>query len=338
MSPASDRIAIGIISFERGRLTQRCIDSIRRTSKTPYHIYIIDNGSCSETTRSYLDQWGQQRDITLDRLGRNYGPSTARNRIIEIAGDRHEIFAMLDNDIIALEGWDVAARACLRDGFDVTQPKLLNSDCATVSRGPTRPWPGNWMVHPEYIGSGATRYSPEVSRRQNVELFAGTAVIHARVFDGAGSYDPRLWNAEDYDLAYRAANRGLRACYEPRCELVHHHEFDVEYDQQRCNPEKALISHAIMWQKHHRLLLPHFQIKLFLYLLKRQAPMFIPHKARTDALLARAQRRIVHEYFWRRYGDVWPSRELGETVTMDLIDRLGYERLLGNLPADCKKL
>src|SRR5262249_37853345 len=130
LNAGPNQIAIGLVSFERGKLTQRCIDSIRQTSKTPYHIYIIDNESRCETTKLYLHRWRQERDITLEVLDRNYGPATARNRIIEIAGEHHEIFAILDNDIIALNGWDVAARACLSDGFDVVQPKLLNPDCA----------------------------------------------------------------------------------------------------------------------------------------------------------------------------------------------------------------
>jgi GT2 family glycosyltransferase len=318
----SNGIAIGIISCERGATTQRCLDSIRATTRLPYHIYIVDNGSRSDSTRPYLDRWQREKDITVRRLERNYGPSVARNCIIEMAEKKHDIFAMLDNDIIVLDRWDVAALAAIDRGFDVVQPKFLNPDRKTVGRGPTRPWDGDWLVHPEYLGRGLHRHSPEVGSQQTVQIFAGTAIIRARVLESVGGYDPRIWAAEDYDLAYRAAAAGFVACYEPECEMVHDHGYDFEYDQMRFDPERALTSHSILWEKHQRLLLPPAALRFYLYLVENRKPMFIPHKKMADALLARVWRRVVHFYFFRRYGEVWPSRELGETVTEDLRRRL----------------
>lgn len=318
----TDQLAICVISCERGAITQRCLDSIRSCTVAPYHIYIVDNGSRSKTTRPYLDQWEGQRDVTLRRLDSNRGEPAARNHILDMAGGRHEVFAMLDNDIVVLDGWDRAIEPALSDGFSVVQPKILNPDRETVDRGPTRAWPGNWLAHPEYIGSGAPRNAPEVSARRTVEIFGTAPVIHRKVFEAIGRYDDQLWVSCDYDLCYRAAAAGFAACYEPSCEMVHDHGYDFEYDQMRFDPLGALVSHALLWEKHKRLLLPHSAVRFYLYLVENNRPMFIPHKSRWDAFFARAWRRAVRGYFDRRYGEVWPSREAGERATEDLLERL----------------
>ena len=153
----------------------------------PYHIYVVDNGSRSKTTRSYLDQWEGQRDVTVKRLDSNHGEPAARNHILDMAVGRHEVIAMLDNDIVVLDGWDRAIEPALNEGFSVVQPKLLNPDRETVDRGPTRAWPENWLAHPEYIGRGASRNAPEVSERRTVEIFGTAPVIHRKVFEATAA-------------------------------------------------------------------------------------------------------------------------------------------------------
>jgi GT2 family glycosyltransferase len=290
----------------------------------PYHIYLVDNGSRSETTKSYLDRWEGERDVTVRRLDSNHGPPAARNLILDMAGGGHEVFAMLDNDIVVLDGWDRAIEPAFSEGFSVVQPKLLNPDRETVGLGPTRAWPVNWLVHPQYFGRGASRNAPEVSERRTVDTFGGTAIIHRKVLEATGGYDNRIWVGDDYDLAYRATAAGFVACYEPSCEMVHDHGYDFEYDQMRYDPLRALVSHALLWEKHKRLLLPHSDVKFYLYLVENDRPMFIPHKSGWDAFFARAWRRAVRSYFYRRYGEVWPSREAGERATEDVLDRLHY--------------
>jgi hypothetical protein len=94
--------------------------------------------------------------------------------------------------------------------------------------------------------------------------------------------------------------------------MVHDHGFDFEYDQMRFDPLRALVSHALLWEKHKGLLLPHSDVKFYPYLVENDRPMFIPHKSGWDTFFASAWRRAVGSYLYRRYGEVWPSREAGE--------------------------
>ena len=61
--------------------------------------------------------------------------------------------------------------------------------------------------------------------------------------------------------------------------MVHDHGYDFEYDQMRFDPLRALVSHALLWEKHKRLLLPHSDMRFYLYLVENNRPMFIPHKS-----------------------------------------------------------
>jgi GT2 family glycosyltransferase len=319
MNKHSEAMAIGIVSYERPRITQRCIDSIRATSKIPYHIYIADNGSPSQMTKYQLAIWEKQEDITVIRLDMNKGPAGGRNPILDMVSDRHEVIAMLDNDCIVLNGWDSSAGEAIAAGCDVVCPKLLETDMQTVQRGPTRPWPGEETVHPEYIGRGGSRYAPEVNNRQKIDLFPGTAIFKTSVFRRVGFYDANLWIAEDYDLSFRATAAGICICYEPECEIVHDHVFDMEYEKVRTDPSKSLISHIVMWGKHRKLLLSPSSLRLYHYLVKNNVPMWTTKKRGAGNLIARIRRRALGEYFCRRYGEVWASKEEGARITEKII-------------------
>ena len=314
----TNTIAIGIVSFERGQVTQRCIDSIRSTIKLPYHIYIADNGSRTEETKNKLKTWEQQSDISLIRLESNLGPSAGRNAVLKMAIGQNHVFAMLDNDIIVLDGWDSSALNAIQEGFDIVQPKLLSLNTKSVIRGPTRPWKKSIHIHPEYIGRGSSRYAPEINHRKRVELFGGTKIIRTRVFEVIGWYDPHIWVGEDYDLAFRASAAGFAACYEPKCEMIHDHPFDLDYEQIRGNPKNHLVSHIYMWEKHSRALLSPSSIKLYYYLVKRDKTLFIRRKATVENILERVLRKIIVYYFRQKYGEIWKSYNEAEIAVNKL--------------------
>jgi GT2 family glycosyltransferase len=310
---SQDSIAIGIVSCGRGLLTQRCLESIPATTTLPHHVYLVDNGSDAQTLQ-WLERWSREPNIDVLRLERNLGPAAGRNVILRAAKSKHTIFAMLDNDIVLLTGWDTAAHAALQEGFDVVQPKLLIGDGSKIDRGPTRLWPETYLVHPEYLGGGLDRHAPEVSRRQPNPTFGGTAVLRTAVYERIGDYDEQLWAAEDYDLAFRAVAAGFRACYEPGCEMIHDHCYDPAYDRLRWDPGRMLASHVVMWQKHGKLLLPPSTLGLYQYLYRRGLPAVLPPRTspfRVKRTLLAIWYRLLNQYFARR-GEYWRSAELGK--------------------------
>lgn len=310
-------LAIGIISCDRGSLTQRCLDSIRACTRTPYRIYLLDNGSSDEQILRLLDEWEASPDVTLFRLPENLGPSAGRNTILRDALARHELFAMLDNDIVVLDGWDQAARKALAAGFDAIQPKLLKKGGTIVDRGPTDPAPEPWCVYPVWIGMNSPRDAPEVSRRRTNATFGGTSILRAEIYRRVGLYDERLWVVEDIELGFRAAAAGFRFGYEPECEMIHDHQCDLAYEIRRTDLRTRLVAHLVLWDDYQKLFLPPDALFFYARLVRRGEPLFLMDipKWSLRGISRRIARRCLWRYLHMRYGDRWPSRQAGAAAT-----------------------
>lgn len=316
-SLTSTNLAVGIVSCGRGALTQRCLDSVRTATEVPYHIYLIDNGSRDADTLSRLDAWERNSDVTLERFATNSGPAGARNRIVELARDRHDSIAMLDNDIVLQPGWDRGALTAMAAGFDAVQPKLLQADPQFLDRGPLRARPQSWLLSPEYLHRGVARSAPEVNERQPVPVFGGTAVIRSEVYRRTGSYHPEIWVGEDYEFALRAAKLGFHACYEPACEMIHDHAYDPEYDLLRTDILRQLQSHLLIWNLHRKLSLSPLTLHFYVYLYTHREPLFLTgHSKWTPrGMLQRLKRRWLRQSLRRQYADSWNSLEEGAAAS-----------------------
>ena len=120
-------------------------------------------------------------------------------------------------------------------------------------------------------------------------------------------------------IAQGAHDLGIKICYEPRCEIVHDHGFDLEYEKVRTDILNNLISHIVSWKKHKKLLLPPSSLRLFYFLFKHNIPMWVSKKNMLPSFITQIQRRVLNEYFNRRYGVIWPSIEEGERVTKKIM-------------------
>ncbi len=313
MTPVLSSLGICVVSLERSRLTRRCIDSLKETTTGPYRIYVVDNGSTGQEAKALLEILDEDRSLRVIRLDSNRGPAHARNRVVEETLGDHHAYAMLDNDMAGLPGWSEAARAAIAGGADVVQPKLLKADLKTVERGPNVARDLAWVANPRFIGVGAARDDPEVSRRMEVAI-AGAGIYSRRLFETVGVYDERLFVAEDFDLSFRAKAAGLRIEYEPRCELVHDHPFDPEYDELRIDVERILWANDLMLEKHGKVLLSPEYLMWYSWLLDRGEPVF-PRKDRSPlGLFRRARRRATREWFRVAYGKHWAA--LSEALEM----------------------
>jgi len=305
-------LALGIVSYERAVLTRRCIESLDATSGTSLHLLVADNGSSEPDALRLLDELEQRPNTTVIRLDHNRGPSAGKNAILDRLPEGTEAIAFADNDILFLPGWDNAARGALAEGWDVVQPKLLYADGQRVQRGPTRPWPEDYLVNPQYLGVGADRNAPEVSERMELETFAGSSIVSLRLFREVGKHDERIWAGEDYDLALRARKHGLRILYEPRCEWIHDHVYVPDYDRVRFDIRRVLQSHVILWEKHRKLYLGPAQVWLWSRLIRSNEPLFLERSLTPRSIFRRLRRRILTALVKRSQ---WKSAEEGARAT-----------------------
>lgn len=96
-------VTIGIISFNRWRLTKRCLDSIYSTCSYPFNVIIIDNDSEKETIEFLQHAVNIYPNLQVIFDTKNYGLSIARNKLVEEA--KTDAVFFLDNDIICHSNW-----------------------------------------------------------------------------------------------------------------------------------------------------------------------------------------------------------------------------------------
>jgi GT2 family glycosyltransferase len=317
-------IAIGIVSFERGDLTRRCIDSIRScTCHGTYHIFLVDNRSQTASAKEVLNWCRIHDDISVRILESNYGPSYARNIIIEMIGANYPMVAFFDNDIVALPSWSEAALRAIEHGADLIQPKLLNADGYTVERGPTIPRDNPLSANPEFLGIGMDSSDQTVNTPSEAAIVGTASIIRREVFDRIGGYDDRLHIGEDFDHSYRAKKAGFVLRYIPDCALIHDHGFDFEYDQIRGSVEKYLRSHVFFWRKHQRALLSPQYLCWYGWLYFNNEPMYMPQQNKWKTMHRRLRRRLMMKWCMTHYQNAWNSVDEANKATEVLAMRLG---------------
>lgn len=96
-------VTIGIVSFNRWRLTKRCLDSVYADQEYPFQVLIIDSVSEPETITFLKEAEKIYPNLRVIYNSHDYGLSAARNQIVE-ESDSDAVF-FLDNDIICQKGW-----------------------------------------------------------------------------------------------------------------------------------------------------------------------------------------------------------------------------------------
>jgi GT2 family glycosyltransferase len=299
------------------------LDSLVECTATPFHVFVVDNGSRDADTVRRLDDWSGRPEVTLFRLPENTGPAAGRNVALAELGPQFDVVAMLDNDIVALPGWDGAALAALGRGADLIQPKLLEADRKTLERGPNRPNASPLAVNPSFLGRGTRADCPEWNTEEEAEI-AGTATVMRRsVLDRIGPLDSRLQIGEDFDYSFRARAAGFAIRYVPTCAMVHDHGFDYRYDQERSRVDKYLIAHVILWQRWGKALLSPCYLRWYSWLHFANEPMYLPEDQRWRIAHRRLRRRLVRVWIMRRHANYWTVPEVLANETERLARRLG---------------
>ena len=316
-------LGIVLVSYERGELTERCIASLRAVTTAPFRIFLVDNGSRTDDTRAAVRRWEDASDIVVRRLAANLGPAAGRNAALAKLPRDVDVVAMLDNDIVALPGWERAALDCLSDGADVIQPKLLERDGKTLERGPTRPNASPLAANPQYLGRGLPADHPDVNREEDAAIVGGTGVFRREVLERIGPLDERLHVGEDFDWSFRARAAGFTLRYAPRCALVHDHGFDLAYDEERSATSKYLSAHVVLWLKWRKALLSPTYLAWYDWLDRHGEPMYLPADQRWRIAHRRLRRRLVRRWIIGRHSNVWSTEAEAAQATAAVATRLG---------------
>jgi GT2 family glycosyltransferase len=178
----------------------------------PVEVIVVSDGS-TDGTDDYLSSSAVPLPVVA-LTQPNAGPAAARNRGLEAA--RGGLVLFVDDDTVAAP--DLVAAHLRRhtrpdDDLVVIGPMLTPADYAI---SPWVQWEQD-MLTKQYEAMRTGVY--EATARQ---FYTGNASVARSHLCAVGGFDTAFRRAEDVELAYRLADRGLRFAFDPTA-IVHHY-------------------------------------------------------------------------------------------------------------------
>ena len=217
--PTADDPAATVIVPVHNRLvyTAACLHALAESSRTPFEVVVVDNGS-DDGTPEFLRQCTGVRGIGR---ARNDGFAVACNDGAALA--RAAVLVFLNNDTLPLPGWLDALLSALSShpAIAVAGAKLLfPTDQALVQHA------GMTLdgLQPVHRGIFAPPTHRSVCRSRVVPAVTGACLaIATREFRDAGGFDTGFLNGyEDVDLCLRLLQRRRLTYYCAESVLFHH--------------------------------------------------------------------------------------------------------------------
>lgn len=179
-------VTVVIANHNYEKYLPKAIESvIYQTHKCQIKICVYDDGSKEGSLDEIIDNYGKL--ITVYRNAESYGPSVARNYIIEKHINETDFFAILDADDFWLDGK-------LQKSIDIM---LKNQDVGMV-------YTDNYLLH-NNVTKREFRESFSLMRLLEQNYIHSGSVIRADAFRKVGLYREDMRTAEDWDLWLRIA-------------------------------------------------------------------------------------------------------------------------------------
>lgn len=208
--------SVVIPTFNRRERLQRVLEALTRQTLDPdvFEVIVVSDGSTDDTAAFLRSAVMPFRLIALTQT--NGGPARARNLGVTHATGERVIF--LDDDVIPEPqclAEHLAAYAEFGERAVVLGPMLTPRDI------PLKPWV-RWeqaMLEKQYTDMQAGRWQPTAR-----QFYTGNTSLARRQIQEAGGFDITLRRAEDVELAYRLADRGLFFVFRPEAAGYHYAE------------------------------------------------------------------------------------------------------------------
>jgi GT2 family glycosyltransferase len=210
------RVRVVVIDHDGGPLTERCIESLRRTLwEGELEIVLVDNASTVPVATTWPD-------VHRIRCDRNLGFAGGANVGIGSLDDVDAI-ALINNDAVVDPGWlDPLVRTLDDDpSIGAASPKIRFIGRAVINNVGT-------VLRPDWYGIDRGFEEPDdgrYDREEDIEAWCGGAVLlRAEYLRECGLFDDRLFlYYEDLDLSLRGQDAGWRFRYVPTSVVEHEH-------------------------------------------------------------------------------------------------------------------
>jgi len=211
------KVALVIVCYNAGALLERCLAAVRRQSRQPDRLILVDNASSDGSPARARAYWP---GIELIELHRNTGFAAANNTAIERCRDC-EWIALLNPDAFPQPDWLaelLAAAQELPAGGSLASCLVTDAD-AGVLDGAGDAYHVSGLVW--RAGHGERRPAPD-NRREVFSACAAAALYRRRAFVEAGGFDEDYFcYNEDVDLGFRLRLAGWTCWYVPAAVVRH---------------------------------------------------------------------------------------------------------------------
>jgi glycosyltransferase involved in cell wall biosynthesis len=184
------RVSVITPCFNHGRTLRDCVESIRAQSYPDVELIVIDDCSTEHATRAYIRNLEADDAVQVVQMGRNSGPSAARNRGIELATGRYVLPVDADNLLLP----DAIERL-------VTQLQAAGEHVGFIYQ------------NSQYFGNREDYFEPPLfnpfllARENYIDT---CALIDRNVFDLGFSYaEDIVFGHEDWDFFLALAEHGI---------------------------------------------------------------------------------------------------------------------------------
>jgi N-acetylglucosaminyl-diphospho-decaprenol L-rhamnosyltransferase len=222
------RVSVVIATWNACDVLGPCLDSLRTQEIAGgFETVVVDNAS-TDGTAELLRGRPDVRVLTMDH---NAGFSAANNAGAEVAGGEVLLFLNSDTVLLSADVLDRIARILEDPSIGIVAPKLVNPD------GSAQP---SCAVHPSILGellvaTGAHRVLPDRVKARRAPhrwshdrsidtgwVMGAALALRAQDFAAIGGWwAATTMYAEDAEIAYRIARRGLRVRFEASARVMH---------------------------------------------------------------------------------------------------------------------
>lgn len=154
-----------ILSYNRPKFLQECIESLHERTHEPIEIIVHDDGSEDKEVIEYLNEALSKKWITAlirNPPGHNQGQGVALNRMFRMASG--DLLVKVDQDLIFKDNWLAAVRSIFRQNDEMNlryrQPKIGLLGLFHYAHDPVDSRKckieqyGGWQSHTHICGSG----------------------------------------------------------------------------------------------------------------------------------------------------------------------------------------
>jgi GT2 family glycosyltransferase len=199
-------------------------------------VIVVSDGS-TDATDEHLQAGRSPIDIVFHRQA-NSGPAVARNKGIALASA--DLVLFIDDDVVALPSCVAAHLRAHESGGDrqvVIGPLLAPPD---HELDPWVWWEQRTLDEQyDSMQRGEWAASPR-------QFYTGNASLHRSEITAVGGFDPTFRRAEDVELAYRLARRGLTFTFDYGAGA--HHYAERSFQAWLSNAKAYGRNDAIMWR------------------------------------------------------------------------------------------